>query len=340
MRILFIQSVIRISKALLLIRDIQNQKGIFLTLLLKLAIFLVLFVAFDWAASNCLTRGLERTFGFDTPAKVLCVGHSHTALGIDKVALEKQLAVPIAKYARAGANAADRFVMIKHYLERQPESVEVIVYDVDAYTFTGKGLSLNSYTLFYPFMDSSSVDSYVRQNATFLDYCLRKYVKLTRFDEQTLNFSIRGWFRIYKNLKRGTVDIERIEKEIENSNFRRISFDKECIDFFEETIKYLRDQHIYLVLLYIPTVDIYNQAEPKKYRKAIRLLEAYAAKDKGITFLNYNSALSHRHELFYDPIHLNPEGQRIVTERLADDIKSILTATTNTSQRALKDSKG
>ena len=79
-----------------------------------------------------------------------------------------------------------------------------------------------------------------------------------------------------------------------------------------------------MILLYVPTLDLYNAVEPVKFAGAIRRFESYAAADSGITFLNYNLELAGRHELFYDPIHMNPEGQRVVTDRLATDLAAIL----------------
>jgi lysophospholipase L1-like esterase len=76
-----------------------------------------------------------------------------------------------------------------------------------------------------------------------------------------------------------------------------------------------------VVLVLFPTIDIYNAAEPAKYDEAIRRLERYAADSPRVEFLNYNPEYASRHELFYDHIHLNPAGQREVTQRLARDLR-------------------
>jgi hypothetical protein len=307
-----------------LYRDIVLQKKQLTAFLAKLAAFLLVFGAFDRLAAGFLLAGVERSYGLDVPAEVLCVGHSHTALGIDKTALERDLAVPVAKYARNGANVADRLVMIKQYLDRQPPSVKVLVYDVDAHTFTGQGLSRNSYTLFYPFMDSPSVDAYVRQQAPLFDYYARHALKLRRFSLESCNDAVRGWLGMWSNLKHGTVDVERLKEEIASGQVRHISFDEECIKCFDETLRYVVEKGIHVVLLYIPTIDLYNEAEPEKHQHTIDLFREFSAKYDRVTFLDYRPAFARRHELFYDPIHLNPQGQRLVTERLAGDLKRIL----------------
>lgn len=311
-----------------LILDLKAQKAILKRFLIKVTIFLAIFALSDQIIGKLLSGGLERYFGLDVPSKVLCIGHSHTVLGIDKVELEKQLNVPVAKYARQGADTSNLLAMIRHYLSTQPDSVKIILYGVDAHTFTEEGLSKNSHRLFYPFMDTPVIRDYVKANASSPgEYWLRRYMKLPRFNEVTLALAMRGWLNKWTNLKYGQVDIEKLRKELNQGAFRNITFDKEQIELFKEIIRLVRSHDIQLVLAYIPTIDIINNAEPKQYREAISQFEAYAAQDNGITFLNYNPEFSHRHKLFYDPIHLNPAGQKIITGRLAIDLKKLIKIT-------------
>ncbi|MFC1859903.1 SGNH/GDSL hydrolase family protein [Thermodesulfobacteriota bacterium] len=308
-----------------LVIDLMDQRTVLAGFLIKLAVFLAIFVLSDQMIGGLLHVGLKRYFGLNVPAAVLCIGHSHTVLGIDKIELEKQLHVPVAKYARQGANASDRLVMIRHYLSTQPDAVRIIVYGVNANTFTREGLSKNSYRLFYPFMDTPSIRDYVKENVSSSgEYWLRRYMKLPRFNEVTLALSIRGWLSKWTNLKHGRIDIKKLRKMLSQGDFRKITFDKKQVDLFEETIRLVRSHNIRLVLVYIPTIDILNEAEPEKYREAIRKFAAYAAKDTGISFLNYNAEFSDRHDLFYDPIHLNPHGQKIITGRLSKDLKKLM----------------
>lgn len=291
----------------------------------RYALFLALLLLCDFLIGALLKEGLDRYFGLDAPAPVLCVGHSHTVLGIDKTGLQNQLNLPVAKYARQGADPSNRLAMIRHYLDAQPGALKALVYDVDAHIFTSSGLSANSHRLFYPFMGSPVVRDYIAsQTSNQFEYWSRRFFTLPRFNEVTIGLSVRGWLGKWTNLKYGTVNTERLERRIRNGDFRRIAFDPEAITLFERTIHLVRSHGIKLVLVYIPTIDIFNEAEPGKYREAIRRLNAYAARDGGVTFLNYNLEFDHRHELFYDPIHLNPKGQKQVTARLAADLKRVL----------------
>ncbi len=320
-----------------LVLDLLRQQVQVRVFLIKLSIFVMIFIAIDRLGTAFLTRGLDRAYGLETPAEVLCIGHSHTALGLDEIALERGLGVPVGKYARNGANLNDRFTMIRHYLERQPSSVKILVYDVDAHIFTADGLSLNSYSLFYPFMDSPSVDAYIRQFASWVDYHTRHMLKLRRFNLETCNSSLRGWLHVYANLKQGTVDVQRLQKEIAAGQIRRISFDEDCIRRLDETLRFVLEKGVHVVLLYIPTIDLYNQAEPKQHARAIQHLREFQTKYEGVTFLDYTAPFAHRHELFYDPIHLNPQGQRLVTEQLVQDLLPLLAQDANCPGRRGED---
>src|SRR4030095_15251609 len=69
-----------------LLTDLRSQALPLKRFVSKAMLLLVLFLALDRVAGSILLRGLERYYGMDVPAQVLCVGHSHTVLGIDQVA--------------------------------------------------------------------------------------------------------------------------------------------------------------------------------------------------------------------------------------------------------------
>ncbi len=103
-----------------LVDDLKAQKNTIGRFLIKSSVFLVILFLSDQIAGGFLRMGLDRYFGLDVPARILCVGHSHSVLGIDKIALEKELHTPVSKYARQGADASDRLAMIRHYLAVHP----------------------------------------------------------------------------------------------------------------------------------------------------------------------------------------------------------------------------
>lgn len=279
----------------------------------------------DRAVSTVFRAALDHYHGLDTPARVLLVGHSHTELGLDKCLLEQALGVPVAKYALDGANTLDRYVMIQHYFSEQANPPELVIYDVDAHTFTTNGLSSNSYALFFPYLDNPVVDKYVREHAhASSEYLVRKLVRLSRFGDTRINAVVRGLTSNWSNYKYGTLDVERLRSTISRGLVRPIAFDQENIAIFEKTIAFVRSRGATLVLLYIPTFRLYNDAEPGAYAQAIQMFENYARRHEGVVFLDYNREYADHVELFYDPVHLNLKGRQIVTETLIRDIDGVV----------------
>jgi len=49
-----------------------------------------------------------------------------------------------------------------------------------------------------------------------------------------------------------------------------------------------------------------------------------AKDDLHVVFLDYSRAFETRYDLFYDMIHMNAKGQRVLTEDLAGRLKEVL----------------
>jgi len=292
--------------------------------LFKLLILSVLFFALDRGLSTVLKTGLDKYYGFGRGAKLLCIGHSHTMLGIDGAKLEQGLGIPVAKYAMNGANPSDRLTMIKHYFGSHPDRPRLVIYDVNSRIFASKELSSNSYRLLFPYLDNPDVDCYVRGNAGAWDeYLSRRLVRLLRYNGVTINLALRGTIGNHGNFKSGRIDIPTLQKEITTGGRGPVTVDLEMLNAFRETVRLVRDNGVTLVLFYIPTVDLLNNVDKKGYEDVMHIFREYALKDKSIIFLDYNPQFSHRHELFSDPIHLNRRGQQAVTEQAVVDLKKI-----------------
>jgi hypothetical protein len=139
-----------------------------------------------------------------------------------------------------------------------------------------------------------------------------------------LSLSIRGYLRKWTSYKFGKVDVAALGRQIREGRFRRIGFDRDNINQFENTLSFARSNHCTLFEAYIPTIDVFNQAEPEKFQRSMEMLSNYAGTNSSIIFLNYNEVFQSRHDLFRDPIHLNRDGQREVSARLAEDLKRYL----------------
>lgn len=307
-----------------LIQEIKKQKKQVKTFLVKLIIFVALVFVVDRGLNFFLKEGMYRYFGLDKSAEVLLIGHSHTVLGIDKETIEDKLNITVAKYARAGANLLDRKLMIQHYFKLHPKSAKIVIYDVNAHLFTKGGLSRNSYKLFYPFMDMEVVNNHILAASPEWDeLIIRNTFKTSRYSEMLIAQSMRGWLKKWTNFKSGTVDIERLEKEISSGISRKIELNEKSIALFKETLELIKEEGATVVLAYIPTIDILNESEPVKYKETIEFFEKVAKDDKNIYFFDYNIKYAHQHDLFFDPVHLNPKGQKIVTKEIVHHINML-----------------
>lgn len=282
--------------------------------------FVLIFLLFDFAIGTLLENGLRKYYGLHDTSELALVGHSHLMLGVDKDLLEDELDLSVSKYTREGVNVVERKLMVQQLLKENPE-INTLVYGVDAWMFTGKGLSANSHTLFYPFLEDRAIDTYVSERTGFHEYWKHKVLKTTRYDEGLINSSIRGYLGNWSNFKEGIVDTTRLKKEIKSKEFRHIDNSPLNIDALRETIIELGKKNITVILLYVPTIDLFNQAEPELFQESIAIFEELDSSHEHVTFLDYNDFYSHNHDLFFDPIHMNPKGQLEVTKRLIKDLK-------------------
>lgn len=307
-----------------LLADLVRQKERLKAYAIKIVAFLALLFLCDRGSDILLRRGLDHYFGLNRPGEILCVGNSRTVLGINTIMLEQSLRVPVVKYALEGANIGDRLAMIKHYFNRQPDSVKLVIYDVDSFTFTGEGLSSNSCQMFFPYLDDPTMRSYLsRFVPSRFEMGLRYLFRTIRYDEVTVALACRGLMDNTTNFKRGTVDLNRVRNQIVRGKYPAVKLNPQSIKDFDETIRFIRAHGAQVILAYIPEVDVLNDVDRAGQRRVMEIFKQYAAKDNGIFLFDYNCDYEHHHEIFYDALHLNPLGLKIVTERLGADIKSL-----------------
>lgn len=131
-----------------------NIKGVLLVV--------VCFFACDFLLERIMKHGIDEMYGLNQYSEILLVGHSHLMLATDKQQMEQDLGMKVSKYTREGVNVSDRKIMIQQYLDSgYGDSLKVVLYGVDLCTFTGEGLSANSFKLFYPFMDDKKIGEYI-----------------------------------------------------------------------------------------------------------------------------------------------------------------------------------
>ena len=291
--------------------------------LLKALIFVFFFFIMDTAIYAVLKRGIVKYYGLDKSAEILCVGHSHMVLGIDSERLEKEMGVRVAKYAIAGANAFDRFWMIKHYVNINP-SVQTVIYDVDARLFDSHGLSSSSYTLFLPFLEDKVMSQYLRQQTSWQEYYTSRIIKTARFRDQTLNISLRGLFGRAETKKTSQLHPEQYHGYLERERRRKVRINRQTVDFFHDTLKYVSSRGVNVILLFVPVVDLLNEIDTANQKKVVQIFRQAAKTNQNVYFLNYRNVFQHDHSLFFDPRHLNDKGKQAITKRLIDDLQTIV----------------
>ncbi|MGC9976066.1 MAG: hypothetical protein ABSC57_05040 [Syntrophales bacterium] len=288
----------------------------------KATVFVILLVGLDLMIGSILEKGLRQYFGMDGKVDILCIGHSRTVLGIDGEMLARGTGLKVAKYAVNGANIVDRYAMIRQFLSEHPE-VRLIVYDVEASTFSGDGLSSNSYQLFFPFMDNPEMRAYLEsQTQSRTDLLLKRMIRTSRFDEITFSLAMRGLFGMNENLKYGRFDEDRAKRWIEKGKNRPVKIDPKSYHAFLSTIDFVKSRGVAMLLVDMPTVNLLNQVEWPESEKVRDTFRHLKGQYPNIDYCNLSTVYQGNYEMFYDMLHLNAEGQKIVTARLAEKVNS------------------
>jgi hypothetical protein len=282
--------------------------------------FVVFFILIDYAGGKILLAGIEKFYGLKQYSDILLIGHSHLMLATDKDLLEQETGMKVSKYTREGVSVYDRYFMVKQYLDsKYSDSLKVVLYGVDPYSFVKTGLSEYSYTLLYPFMDDPLIDAYIKENAVGeRDYPTHKLFPLTRYSDILINASLRGWRNDFSNYKAGAMNIGagNAAEAIDKKYRRSIEIDPELLAVFEETMRMITGRAITVVLVNTPIIDALGWWKDANPEKVIRFYQDYAASHERVEYWDFNPGYSSDYSIFYDPIHLNPKGQQLITGEL------------------------
>ena len=293
-----------------------------------LLLFFAFFLLINFVGGKILLKGINQFYGLTQHSDILLIGHSHLMLAVEKKQLEEKTGNKVSKYTREGVNVIDRFYMVEQYLSsKYSDSLKIVFYGIDPYTFTRAGLSDNSYKLFYPFMDDPDMASFIRGNEkNEYDYYKNKLIPLTRYSDVLINASLRGWRNDFSNYKFGTIDIETFRNQVKNNETqfnRNIEMDSTLIAVFEQTMDKIIQKNIRIILMNTPLVDVLSLANPD-HEKVISFYQEYAQTHDLVEYWDFSPEFSSDYSLFYDPIHLNPKGQKAITDELIKRLKSKL----------------
>ena len=232
----------------------------------KILIVLIVFFIFDYTFSNLLKEGLNRGFGLKQESEIFVVGHSHMMMGVNKEKLEKGLDCKVSKYTRTGVSLPERYLMTQQYLNSKYSSkLKAALIGVDAFTFSEGNISQNCYTLFYPFYEDENVNSYLKEHAKPLEYWQHKIIRLSRYSDDLINSSIRGWLHNDKNHKTNQINMGEFEKQRDKWK-SDIKFNHELMQKLNELIEMLTKRNVKVYLVNTPTLDVINHTQPEKYK--------------------------------------------------------------------------
>jgi len=290
--------------------------------ILKIVLILISILMADFLISWFMKQGIDKYYGLKQDSKILLIGHSHLMLATDKEQMEKDLKVKVSKYCREGVNVGDKDIMIKHFVNsKNSDSLKLVLYGVDLYTFTGEGLSKNSYKLFYPFLDNKFVDEYVKSQTSPFDYWERKIFKSYRFNNDgIINSAFRGWLNNWENFKSNTININAYKRFLATGQERHIQMNPFLIKKFDESVTFLTNKGIKVILVNTPTLDILNQREPEAYENIILWFKKYAEKNSLVEFWDFNPKYQADYSIFSDRLHMNKKGQFIISKEITDRI--------------------
>lgn len=285
-----------------------------------------LFFASDFVVERVMKHGVDEMYGLNQYADVLLIGHSHLMLATDKQQMERDLGMKVSKYTREGVNVSDRKMMIQQFLDSgYGDSLKMVLYGVDLCTFTGEGLSANSYKLFYPFMDDAKIGRYIREQGGAQDYWLHMLVRTTRYNDDAMkNGAARGWLHNWSNMKSGVIDIEAYKQQLDRGGERHIEMNPELMAEFDETVEMLTSRGVKVALVNTPTLDLLNAYEPERYQMMVDWFQQYADSLGLVEYWDFNPEYSHRHEFFYDRIHLNVQGQQVISPLIAERVERLM----------------
>lgn len=301
----------------------MNQSGPnqFYKFLKHLVVFVGIFFLADFLVSGVVLHGLNKYYGLGTHPDMLLNGASQMMLGLDKNLIEKQLSIKVAKYTREGVNVVDRETMLRYFLDHDGQTIHTTVYSIDAFLFTGEGLSKNSYTLFYPFMDDKKISAYIyNQSPDRVEFYIHKYVRSTRFDFLLLNSALRGYRNDWSNLKYGTLDALALHRQILGGDVRKIKNDPANLTSFLRAMEMLQADGRAVVLVYFPYAYELEHSDPLR-DSTFDIFRDYAQKHPGVRLIDLSSAVGSHSEWYFDPNHLNPLGQKEATQAFIDAFK-------------------
>ncbi|WP_302285379.1 SGNH/GDSL hydrolase family protein [Bacteroides clarus] len=290
----------------------------------KLIIVILCFFTIDFIGDQALKHGLDQGIGLNEHSKILIVGHSHLMMGLDKRMLEDSLGCKVTKHTRSGVGMTERKLMTQMFLDSPySDSLVVVVIGVDPFSFNNEGLSKNCHTLFYPWINEQNVEDYIKGTIDPANYYVHKLFRLSRYNDDLIKQSIRGWKHDDRNYK-VSIFTDSLFEANKTKWMRPITFNKHLMKELEQTITFCIKRKLHVILLQTPILRLLTDMYPEEYTKIIKYYQQLDSISSYVHFINYSPYYDEDNHIFFDPIHLNINGQKIITTRFMKDISYLL----------------
>lgn len=291
--------------------------------IIRFIIAVVILFGLDYAIGVTLNIGLDKGMGLNEHSQILIVGHSHLAMGLDKDSLEKGLACKVSKHTRSGVGIVERKMMVDMFVNSEySDSLKVVVIGVDPFLFNGAHISHNTHTLFYPWIDEPEVSSYIKEHTTFIEYYAHKIFRLSRYSDDLIKQSIRGWNNDDRNYKT-TIFSDSIFEANKGKWDKPIKRDQQLMSILEQTINDLTERKIHTILLQTPILKLVTNLNIEDYEDMVEYYMSLDAQSAYVHFIDYSPYYDSYYEFFFDPIHLNVAGQKEITSRFIKNINTL-----------------
>lgn len=290
--------------------------------ILRVLISIIVLILIDFFGHCVLKHYCEKSFGLNQHSKVLMLGHSHIAMGINAEMIEKVFDCKVTKYSRAGVDIHSRCLMGYQYLNSSySDSLRLVIFGVDPHTFTTEGLSENSHKLFYPWMDSKQYDELIRKYDSSGEYLFHKIFKLSRYDQDLYTSVLKGALGSNdENLKTNGLPTG---KDYESQKGTVICFNESLMKDFEKTIDDISLRGINVLLVQTPIAKFVLNGQDENYKKITDYYQSIADKYDNVYYINFTGDIHADYDLFFNPTHVNVRGQKVFTERLCEEMKRI-----------------
>jgi lysophospholipase L1-like esterase len=242
-------------------------------------------------------------------------------MGIEPRLVAQMTGLATANYGVSGTDLIAHEAMVRQLLHRR-RVPGVVILGVDELTFSRGELWQSAYLNLYPYFSDPAVRAYLKSKAaTRRDYYLRQYLPLLRFTD-VRNLALRGFCnrRIYHDW------VVKFPSEAAGGRITvddNIAIDQDKVARLHRILAVLKAQKVPVILLFIPSTDVFTRMHDGQYHETLRIIKEIAAQNK-VAFVTNATYLSPQHDKFFDEDHLNNHGQQLLSSLIATRVREVI----------------